>query len=285
MWGIVACQTPPKIATQKISVHGHRGSRGTHPENTMPAFQEAVSSTADVLELDLHLSKDNVLIISHDFQITDRTCRDKAGKPLVAPIRIRDLTVKELKQFDCGSATHPGFPEQKQIPGTSLVTLEELLRWIVKTAPTVELNIETKMDEEDRKKNPDSAFFVQKIVDLLRKYDYTERSILQSFDFRTLEAAKPIAPKLRRSALFADQKDFCHRAVQFHPQFASPEQSLLTAAEVEFCHQNGIQVVPWTLDYEDEWTQAIDMGVDAIITNYPRKLVAYLSERAKHGHP
>lgn len=280
-----ACSSTPKRGVQKVTVHGHRGSRGTHPENTLPAFKEAVASTAEVLELDLHLTKDNALIISHDPMITDRLCQYKKGQRIGKSMRIRELTLKEIKQFDCGSIPNPRFPEQKQVPGTTLITLDELLQWLVKEAPTVELNIETKMDEEDRSKNPDPAFFVQKIVEVLRKYDYTDRAILQSFDFRTLEASKANASKLRRSALFETQKDFCHQAAEMNAHIASPEYTLMTEDEVAYCHKHSVLVAPWTVDDEAGWTQVIDLGADAIITDYPRKLISYLSNRAKNGHP
>lgn len=281
----VACQSGPKRGTQRVLVHGHRGSRGTHPENTLPAFQEAVASTAEVLELDLHMTKDNALVLSHDAFITDHLCQRKNGQRVTKPIRIRELTLKEIKEFDCGSIQNPRFPEQKQIPGTQFNTLDELMEWVMKNAPTVELNIETKMDEVDPKKNPDPAFFVKRIVETLSRYDYIDRSILQSFDFRTLEAAKPLTGKLRRAALFETDKKFCHKAVEMNAHFASPSYDLLTEDEVEYCHEHGVQVAPWTVNDEAAWGQVIDLGVDAIITDYPRKLVSYLSERARNGRP
>ena len=123
------------------------------------------------------------------------------------------------------------------------------------------------------------------MIDTINKYEYQDRTILQSFDFRTLEAAKPLAPKLKRAALFETQKDFCHQAVEMNAQFASPDYTLMTEDEIDYCHKHGVQVAPWTVNDAASWTKVIDMGVDAIITDFPRKLVSYLSERAKNGHP
>lgn len=268
---------------KKIVVHGHRGSRGTHPENTIPAFQEAVDAGADVLELDMHLTADDVVVVVHDPELTGKLCKDKKGKKLKKPVAVRKLKLKDLKTYDCGSVAHEKFPEQKQIPGTRIPTLEEVLEWRAKTAPKIALNIETKMDG---KNVPSADHFVTKVVEVLRKFDAVEATILQSFEFKTLEAAKKIEPKLKLSALFDEkEKDICNRAASIGVQFVSPHFSLATAEEVKACHGKSMQVVPWTLNDEAQWKAAIAAGVDGIISDYPRKLIKYLSSPAPTPTP
>lgn len=261
---------------QKVSIHGHRGSRGSHPENTIPAFEEAVAAGAHVLEFDLQLTADDVPIVSHDPYLTAQHCRYRDGKPLTAPIPIRSLKVKQLEAFECGSVAQARFPEQKQIPGTPIPTLDGLLTWWKKNAGKLEMNIETKMSAEDPKWIPDPTLFARKVIEALRKHGAVGKTILQSFDFRTLTAAQKIEPTLRLSCLFEESKSFCDETAEIGAQWASPALKLVNPAEVAKCHAKKIQVVPWTANNEKEWRALLASEVDAIITDYPRKLAAYL---------
>ncbi len=257
-------------------IHGHRGSRGTHPENTLPAFREAVSSHIQVLEMDLHLTKDDVLVLSHDAKISPALCLDAKGKKVTSDIFIRNLTLKEVKQYDCGALANPKFPEQVPVPGTTIPTFDEILDWVVQAAPGYLLNIETKMDAGAL--NPDPRHFVTLITLALKKHGLLNRAILQSFDPSTLIAAKKINPSLALSFLTKEGTTFCSQAKQLGAKYASPEFSLLTKEIVRECHLNKIRVAPWTVNETADWAKVIAMGVDAIITDYPRKLAAYLAQ-------
>lgn len=262
---------------QKLSVHGHRGSRGTHPENTLPAFQEAVAAGVQVLELDLQLTADDVVVISHDPDLTPEHCQYRTGAPLSGPIAVRSLKAAELAQFECGAIAQERFPEQKQIPGLDILTFESFLQWWAKNAPRLEMNIETKMSAQIPQWKLDPLLFTRKIIELLRKYGAVEKAILQSFDFRTLLVAKKIEPKLRLSCLFEGIENFCDATRKIGAQFASPNFQAVFPDEVTLCHHQGIQVVPWTANSEAEWRTLLDLQVDAIITDYPRRLTTYLS--------
>jgi glycerophosphoryl diester phosphodiesterase len=284
---LVGCQTTnpgnqtmkiPAQTLEKLSVHGHRGSRGTHPENTLPAFQEAVASGAQVLELDMQLTKDDVVVISHEPDLTAAHCRYTTGKPILAPIPIRSITAKELGQFECGMVPQERFPDQKQIAGVPMPTLESFLIWKKKNAPKLEMNIETKMTADDPKWIPDPEFFARRVIATLKQNGGVEKAILQSFDFRTLAAAKKLEPRLRLSALFEHEKGFCEATALVGAQFASPEQSLVTAEEVARCHALKIEVAPWTANQPSDWKRLLECGVDAIITDYPRRLIGYLHQ-------
>lgn len=265
-----------------LQIHGHRGSRGSHPENTLPAFQEAVMAKAHVLELDMQLTADDVVIISHEPSLTSALCRYTSGKPITAPIPIRSLRALELAQFECGAIAQARFPEQKQIAGVPIPTFEAFLQWKAKNAPKLEMNIETKMTADDPKWIPDPALFATRVIELLRKHGVVEKAILQSFDFRTLAAAKKIEPKLRLSCLFETEKDFCTLTHAQGAAFASPEKGLVTKEQVAACHKLGIQVVPWTANAPEDWRRLLECGVDAIITDYPRKLATFLTDLKKN---
>lgn len=259
-------------------IHGHRGSRGTHPENTLPAFSEAVKAGAHVLELDLQLSKDGIPVLSHDPYLGP-LCTDATGKPLEKPIPIRRLTVREIQTYECGRRGNPKFPEQAKMTGVRIPTLDELLAWTQKHAPKLELNIETKMTAPDATLIADPTEFAGSVFSVLKKHGALSRTILQSFDFRTLHSMHRLAPEVRLSCLFEKEEDFCRRTREEKAQIASPNLKLVTKAEVKRCHDVGIQVVPWTANTNEEWASLREMGVDAIITDFPRRLADFFHAR------
>jgi glycerophosphoryl diester phosphodiesterase len=259
----------------QLLVHGHRGTRGTRPENTLPAFQEAVSVGTDILEMDMQLSADDVIIVSHDPVIDDK-CADSSGKKVVAPIPIRSLKASEIAQYDCGAIPNPRFPDQKLYPHTPKPTLESVLAWAKKTSPTIQFNIETKMTAPSPELVADPKHFATKVLELLKKYELVDRTILQSFDPRTLVEAKKIEPKLRLSYLFETEKNYCELTSTLGAQIASPAYQLVTKENVALCHSKGIEVHPWTANAEQEWQRLIQCKVDGIITDYPKKLLAFL---------
>ncbi len=263
---------------KRILVHGHRGSRGTHPENTIPAFEEALEAGAEVLELDLQLTREGVPVIWHDSEIQPTIC---SHPKITSAVAIPTLTVQEIKQFDCGNTPQPRFPDQKRIPGTRISTLAEFFDWALKKSRTVHFNIETKMTGNQPKLIADPDKFAGAIVPLFKKLKIIDRVIVQSFDFRTLTAVKRLEERLRTSALFEKNEattDYCNEAQKIKAQFISPQFDLLDAATVIKCAALGIQAAPWTLNSATEWERAVSIRVDGIITDFPRKLRLYLSK-------
>ena len=261
-------------------IHGHRGSRGTHPENTFVSFQEAVQSGADWVELDLVLTQENIPVVSHDPSVSKDLCLDSQKKLPTKLLSIKTLSLDELKTFDCGSIPNPKFKEQVAAPGQKIPTLEEVLIWASKIRhQKIKLNIETKMTASKPNLEPSPQKFAVAIVSLLKKYNQIDNSVLQSFDFRTLRAAKMIEPKLKLSALFEKPDSICKTSKELGAYMASPNFSLVTPVLVQECHSMGIQVHPWTLNTESEWKRALSLGVDGIITDYPRKLKAFLASQ------
>lgn len=259
-----------------VLVHGHRGSRGTHPENTLAAFREALRVGADVLELDLAVTKDGVLVVSHDPRLEPALCLGPEGKP-VEPVLIRSLTLAEVKKFDCGSLRNPRFPRQALSPGERVPTLAEVLA----LSPTVRFNIETKLFPAFPDAAPAPEEFAALVVKEVRAAKAVGRVIVQSFDRRTLLAAKHLEPSLRTSMLTSDNLvDFAALAKAGRFDVISPDHQWVTKADVEALHALGVQVAPWTVNDEAGWARVLDMGVDAIITDYPEDLGAYLKRRA-----
>lgn len=195
-------------AARAIEVHGHRGSCGTHPEDTLPAFEEALRAGADVLELDLNATKDNVLVVSHDQHVNQLICLDPEGKKIGTAPLINSLTLAELKKYDCGSLKNPGFPKQKQVPGTRIPALYEVFDLVAVSkfpgAAKVKFNMETKIIPGLPGNSPEPAAFARLVVELVKKYKLEDRVIVQSFDSRTLAEVKKLSAKILKSQLSSD---------------------------------------------------------------------------------
>ncbi len=257
-------------AASRILVHGHRGARAMRPENTLPAFAYALQVGVDVLELDVAVTKDNVLVVSHDPTLSAVICTGPTPGT-----SIRDLTLEELRQYDCGGRKNPGFPKQQSVPGTRVPTLDEVLTL---GAPSkVEFNIETKIFRDKPQYTPEPEEFARMLLAAIRKHHLEARVIVQSFDFRTLHAMKKLAPEIRLSALYmGPPKDFVKIADEAGAQIVSPHYTLVTKDQVDASHKAGLQVVPWTANTAKDWDRLIDAGVDAIISDDPAELIAHL---------
>lgn len=290
-----------QTTSQTILVHAHRGGRAARPENTIPAFQYAIENKVDALELDLAVTKDNVLVVSHSPYLTqphyddprinaalagERHCN---GPELPAGTVIHSLTLAQLKQYDCGANTLAAFPKQVAVPHTTIPTFDEVLA----LAPegSFDFNVETKIFANHPEITPSPEAFVQMIDDAIRKNHLESRIILQSFDFRTLRAMKKIDPQIRLSALFGQakydklmgitdpDKSFTHIAEVAglgKGDFLSPDESLVTPEQVAASHAAGLKVVPYTVNDAAGWGKMADARVDAIITDDPAGLLEWL---------
>lgn len=258
----------------KIMVHGHRGARAVRPENTMPAFEYAIGIGVDVLELDMVVTKDNVLVVSHDLEMNRKICQGPEG--LVA---IREMTLAQVKQWDCGTLKNPEFPNQQPVPGTKKPTLDEV--FALASKGTFEFNVETKIDAKRPELAPEPAAFAKLVVDAIRKHKLEKRVMVQSFDFRTLAEVKKIAPEIRLSALYAGlPKSLVKISKEAgDAPIVSPHYLLVTQKKVKKAHEANLQVVPWTANTPKAWKKLVAQEVDAIITDDPAALIDYLKQK------
>jgi len=298
------------VSAQTILVHAHRGGRASRPENTIPAFQFAIDHKVDALELDLAVTKDNVLVVSHSPYLTQQEAKDPFMKAVLANERhctgpalppgtlIHALTLAELKQYDCGATTLTAFPQQVAVPHTTIPTFDEVLDLAPKG--TFDFNVETKIFINHPEITPSPEVFVQMIDETVRKHHLQSRVILQSFDFRTLHAMKKIDPEIRLSALFGlakydtfmgitdPDKNFVHIAEVAglsKGDFLSPDESMATPEQVAAAHNAGLKVVPYTSNTPEGWKKLADAHVDAIITDDPAGLLDWLRMQTPSLHP
>jgi glycerophosphoryl diester phosphodiesterase len=240
-------------------VHGHRGSRGTAPENTLPSFQDAYDAGAEWVEFDIQFCKDKELVVFHDRMISSRICRDESGRPVSEPIPLRDLSVTALKKFDCGRA-------DAKIP-----TFRELIEWKLKQSRNLRLNIEIKYHaSEDIHTHPREL--AENTLKLLREFRLVDESLVQSFDFEVVRALRALDSKVRLSCLFEREADFANVARACDAQVAAVQHQLLDAENVRACQAAGLEVLPWTVNEEKDWQRMVDLGVGSIITDFPKRL-------------
>jgi glycerophosphoryl diester phosphodiesterase len=310
-------QMPPGTA-HPILVHAHRGGRAYRPENTLPAFRYAISVGADVLELDLAVTKDNVLVVSHSPYLTQPAPESISSDPAMAAViaaalanerhcdgpalppgtYIHSLTLAQIRQYDCGAHRLPEFPTQIAVPHTTIPTFDEVLD--LAPGGAFQFNVETKMFPNKPEITPTPEAFVAMIDEAVKRHHLQSRVILQSFDFRTLRAMRALDPSIRLSALFGQSKydrmmgitdadkTFAHiaEAAQLHKgDFFSPDASLAVADEVQWAHAHGYQVAPYTVNTAVGWKQMAAAHVDAIITDDPDGLLKWLRTQHPPMHP
>jgi glycerophosphoryl diester phosphodiesterase len=297
-------QTAQKIESHEILVHGHRGARAWRPENTIPAFQFAIEHGADVLELDLAVTKDNVLVVSHNPTLWlnpehpgERVCK---GPELAPGTPIHAMTLAQVRQYDCGSVALSTFPTQVAVPGTKVATFDEVLD-LAKGSPAndrIQFNVETKSFPNHPEVTPSPADFVALIVAAIKKHNVDPaRIILQSFDWRTLAEMRKQYPAIRLSALVGrpqydalmghtdPTKDFTAIAKETGAEIISPDWMMVTPEQVAAAHKAGAQVAPWTPNTPEQWQKMADAHVDAIISDDPVGLLAWLRAQKPPLHP
>ena len=240
-------------------VHGHRGARAVFPENTLPAFLYAIESGADALELDILVTRDDTLVVVHDPHINPELCQ--GPRPRAA---IRDLTLAELRAYDCGCLRNPAFPKQYTIHGTTIPTLDEVLN--LSSRGDFQFDLEVKSFPGQSELTPAPDTFAKMLLSEIRSHGLENRVVVQSFDFRVLHAMKRIAPEIRLAALWEGKsRPFVEIANAAGAAIVSPQHKLVTAEQVNQAHAAGLEVVPWTANTHDDWQRLIAAGVDGIV--------------------
>lgn len=272
-------------AEARIEVQGHRGARAMRPENTLPAFQYALEQGVDTLEMDMAVTKDGVIVLSHEPVISPEICRDATGKAISGDIVIHALTLAQVQSYDCASAPHPRFPLQVKAAGTKIPTLEDVFALVenspLPAAKTVHFNIETKIVPRfagTRSPTPDE--FARLFLAVVNKHKLLDRVILQSFDHRSLAAAKTLEPRLRIALLIEGTlPDVGSMVTQAKAAILSPNIDWIDKASVAAAHKAGAQVIVWTANTPEDWAYLVEIGADGIISDDPGALITWLKAK------
>jgi len=204
----------------------------------------AIEAGADALELDVGVTKDDALVVSHD--------------PHIRGTAIRELKLAELREYD------------RAIP-----TLDQVLA--LADRGDFQFDIEIKCFPDHPELTPPPEEFARLVLDEIRRHRAESRVVVQSFDFRTLRAMHRLAPGIRLAALWeGEPRPFVEVARSADAVIVSPHFPLVTPEQVQAAHEANLQVVPWTANAPEDWHGLIQAGVDGIITDDPASLIAFL---------
>jgi len=287
-----------------FDVEGHRGARGLAPENTLAAFRLALSLRVTTIETDLAVTRDDVVVVSHNPRLNPDITRDASGGFLsIEGPPIRTLTLAELATYDVGRLNPARdyarqLPQQRAVDGERIPTLDALLELAKSSAYPVRLNLETKISPEQPDDTPDAETFARRVLERVERASLLDRVTLQSFDWRTLVAARRMAPKLRTACLTietANTNNVAPRSDGPSPWTAghdlrrfdgsvprlvkaagcdiwSPFHRNATDARIVEAHALGLEVLTWTVNDVADMRRLIAAGVDGLISDYPDRL-------------
>ncbi|MBU1444060.1 MAG: glycerophosphodiester phosphodiesterase [Gammaproteobacteria bacterium] len=302
-----ACATPAPRTAHAFDLQAHRGGRALAPENTLAAFDQAIDLGVTTLELDIGLTADDVVVISHDTVLNPDHTRDASGAFLKAKgPSIRSLTLAQLQTYDVGriDPTTPygkSFARQVARDGERIPTLAGLFDRVQKRgAGSVRFNIETKIDptRPDETATPDRM--VRALLAEIDRAGMAKRVTVQSFDWRTLALVGQLAPTLPRAYLTSARtlkdprwttglrlSDFgsapnlikAASAGGQGPVIWTPAFNDLTQAQIAQAHALDFTVLPWTVNQSADMARLIDWGADGLITDQPDTLRDVLRER------
>lgn len=297
---------------QGFDLQGHRGARGLMPENTLPGFAGTLAIGVDTLEMDLGMSLDGVLLVTHDPRLNPALTRGATGNWIDAPgAALRSLTLAEIREFDVGridpdSPYRARFPEQVGLDGVPIPTLQEVFDLVQAIGnDVVRFNIETKIRPDGDGIYPPPAVFAEKLLALVQGAGLAHRVSIQSFDWRTLQAIQRLAPELPTAYLSAQQDwlDTIGQGVagpspwtagydiddfdaslpdmirHAGGQIWSPYHRDLSAPSLRRAQMLGLQVIPWTVNDPARMAVLLDLGVDGLITDYPDRLRSVMAAR------
>jgi glycerophosphoryl diester phosphodiesterase len=268
-----------------FDVQGHRGCRGLMPENTIPAMLKALDLGVTTLELDVVITKDNKVLVSHEpwFEAGITTKPDgsfiKPGEDM--QYNIFQMNYEEIVKYDVGMKPHPRFPQQQKIKAIKplLADLFDSVAENMKTRrrPFPYFNIETKcLPAGDGRFHPKPEEIVELLMAVIKEKQLEERVIIQSFDFRTLKYLHEKYPSIKTAMLIedSDENDFDGQLTKlgYTPEYYSPNHTLVDDKLVKQCHDKGMKIIPWTVNDTKQFKKLKKLGIDGVITDYPDKI-------------
>ena len=272
-------------SAQTLDIQGHRGARGLLPENTIPAFMKAIELGVTTLELDVVITKDGQVVLSHEPYMSSGICSTPSGEPVsrkkAKDFNIYEMTYEEVKAFDCGSRGNANFPEQQKMK-VSKPLLTDLIETVEKhladnNLPKVGYNIELKSSKKyDNLFHPNVKTFSDIVQGTIAEKLSTDRYTIQCFDFRILQYFHKTYPEVTLVALIEGVKGVKANIEElgFTPEVYSPYFKLIGEKDIQLCHDMGMKVVPWTINKVEDMQRMINKGVDGIITDYPDRAKA-----------
>jgi glycerophosphoryl diester phosphodiesterase len=303
---LLACSLP--LTSLAFDLQGHRGARGLAPENTLAAFERALKTGVTTLELDIGVTADGVVVISHDPWLNPAFTRDANGHWLTGsrgPL-IRSMTFSQLQIYDVGrinpDAPYAGqFPAQQAADGQRIPALAPLFAMVKAAgANNIRFNIETKLSPLSPEETASPQAMTEALLKVVRDAGMTRRVTIQSFDWRSLKLVQQLEPSMPTACLSAQSatgdtlrdgtwtaglKLAGHGSV---PQLVkaagcstwSPNAASITADLVKQAQALGLKVLPWTVNSPADMQRLLEWNVDGIITDYPDRLRIVMQQRS-----
>ncbi|RJL31992.1 glycerophosphodiester phosphodiesterase family protein [Bailinhaonella thermotolerans] len=291
----------------RVELHGHRGARGLRPENTLPGLVHALELGVDALEIDVAMTADRSVVLTHDLTVSSATSQDTGpafrGDPKFPYVGrpVAELSLAQLRTLECGVRLKPDpfVATHLDMPGTRMPTLGAALGLLAALeADGVRINVELKSDPSVPWLSPDPFEFTELVVAELERHGRRgpDAAIL-SFDWRVLSAARSLAPAMQRYALIEEQGlepgtpwlgglhlddfdgDVAAAAAEIGATTLSPEHVLVTSELMARAHAQRLPVVAWTVNEPDEAERLISLGVAGIVTDYPNRMRHVLESR------
>lgn len=297
----------------KLDVQAHRGGMALLPENTIPAMINAVKLGAKTLELDVVISADGKVVVSHDPYMSAVFMSKPDGSEITKAeekeLSLFKMTYDSISRYSSGIKQHPVFPAQQQLKThkpllSDLIDSVETYVKINKLKP-VFYNIETKSSPMgDGKYNPSPEVFAKTMMDVINQKGIKKRLVIQSFDVRTLKVLRQTEPSVKLSLLVSGKMNLTEEQLKkyglsakevdeylkqmnskkggleedltnlgFVPDIYSPYYTSVDAELVKKVHQKKMLILPWTVDKEEDMVALTKLGVDGIITNSPDILI------------
>jgi len=266
--------------SQNFDLQGHRGARGLLPENSIPAFIRALDIGVTTLELDVVITGDGKVVVSHEPWMNPSICLDPDGqiikKEKGKELNIYQMTYEEVKAYDCGSLGNSRFPDQIKL-STYKPLLSEVIQKVEdhiqnKTKFKVNYNIEIKSTESlEELYQPKSSQFSELVYDVIDSAISWDRVTIQSFDMHILQYMNSNHSDITLALLVENIKgiDSNLEKLGFKPSIYSPHFKLINEKDLTRLHSMGIKLIPWTVNEKKDMAQLKEWGVDGLITDYP----------------
>lgn len=308
----------PSLIQAGVQVYGHRGARTFSPENTLPSYRTALAVGVHWVDMDVALSKEGEVIVTHDLLLNPDIVRTRGGRFLArnkeelktfSPAQltaykqkytVKNLSLVELLEFDVGrlnplSSYAQFFPEQVPVDNTTMPTLRQVIRYVKQTARyPIGFQIEMKTAPQEPDISPDVKQFAKAVYRVLIEENILDRAEVQAFDFSCLLALQKIDRRVKTAYLTSTELNEKNidvaslpRLVDFLGGYAwEPEDRQLTKEALDLAHSLGLKVVVWSWPeklgtaFDPALTaKMIDWGVDGIITDDPGRLNSMLAAR------
>lgn len=273
-----------KVDVNQVQVQGHRGERGHSPENTIVGFKNAILKGVDVIELDVVISKDHKVVVSHEpymsslYVLTPQG--DSISKQNEKQLNLYNMTYDSIKTYEVGLKGNVKFPEQKQISAYKPLlseVIDSVETFIIKQKlPAVGYNIEIKsVPSQYDAYQPQPDKVVTLVMQVLKRKAIAGKWNIQSFDPAILNEMHKTYPEVQLAYLVSKSGIEANlKLLDFIPQIYSPNYKLVkNKAFVDSIKAKQMKLIPWTVNDSLAIHEQIKLGVDGIITDYPEKVI------------